>query len=57
VPINEGMGLLILLIAVVFVLGVLAGGWAIAKAGSDYDDALERDEQSISRGRQPGSTT
>jgi hypothetical protein len=50
------MGSLIILIAVVLVFGVLAGGWAIAKTGSEYDDALERDEHTVSRGRQPGST-
>jgi hypothetical protein len=43
--------------ALVLAVGFAFGGWAILFADSRDDEALERDEHNISRGRQPGIDT
>lgn len=45
------MGSVLTIAALVVVLGFAFGGWAVFTVGSATDDALERDERDISRGR------
>jgi hypothetical protein len=49
------MGSLLVLIAAVVLAGVIVSGGMIVKGGGKDEDALERDELEISRGRDPRS--
>jgi hypothetical protein len=49
------MGSVVLAVAALVVVGLLLGGWLVLASSDRAQDALERDERDISRGRDVGA--
>jgi hypothetical protein len=49
------MGSVVLAVAALVVVGLLLGGWLVLAGSNRAQDALERDEREISRGRDVGA--
>jgi hypothetical protein len=49
------MGSIVLAVAALVVVGLVLGGWLVLASSNRVQDALERDEREISRGRDVGA--
>lgn len=49
------MGSVVLAVAALVVVGLVLGGWLVLAGSGGAQDALERDERDISRGRDVGA--
>ena len=46
---------MVLLVGALVIVGLLVGGWLVLASSDRAQDALERDERDISRGRDVGA--